>query len=161
MATEQEAARGEGRVRPSVAYEPSDVQPRRIVWGAAAFLAGTLLASVLVGLPFFAFRAHRAKVSPPASPQAPSALRLPPDPRIQVSPELDLEGYNAGYRKALSSYSWVDKSRGIAAIPIERALRIAEERGIPRVRSSAPVDVSQPRQGDPRTGTEGVAAPLR
>ncbi|MDQ6677031.1 MAG: hypothetical protein M3Z09_07025 [Acidobacteriota bacterium] len=161
MDTEQQPVRaGEGRVSPTVAYERSDVSASRLATGAGLFLAGVVLVTVFVAVPFFMFKSHRAEVSPPRSPEAPAGWRVPPNPRLQESPEVDLQGYLAGYDKALASYSWVDKQRGIAVIPIERALQIAARRGLPRVPPGPQIPLSQPAEGDRLTGLQDkVVAP--
>jgi len=161
MDTEKEPETyGEGQESPTVAYERSDVGAFRISIAAAAFLIGTFAAVVFVALPFMGFKTHRVEVSPSRSPQAATGWREPPNPRLQASPELDLQGYTAGYDKRLGSYSWVDRPRGVAAIPINRALSIAARRGVPRSSVNPALVLSQPAQGDRRTGMQGkVVAP--
>jgi hypothetical protein len=56
---------------------------------------------------------------------------VPPEPRLQNSPFDDLKRLQAEEEKALSSYGWVDRKAGIARIPIERALEIASQGGLP------------------------------
>jgi len=60
----------------------------------------------------------------------PDAL-VPPGPRLQVTPERDLAAFRAQEDAILGSYAWVEKDRGVARIPIDEALRIVAERGLP------------------------------
>lgn len=159
MATEKKMY-GEGQESPTVAYERSDVSAFRISIVAAAFLVGTFAAVALIAVPFMGFKNHRLEISAPRSPRGAPGWREPPNPRLQATPELDLEGYTAGYNKRLRNYSWVDRPLGIAAIPIDRALSIAARRGIPRSPVNRSSILSQPVQGDRRTGMqEQVVAP--
>jgi hypothetical protein len=63
--------------------------------------------------------------------RAPTAIVLPPEPNLQVSPRSDLEELLAAEQKQLDSYGWVDKDKGIVRIPIERAMELIAKRGLP------------------------------
>lgn len=152
----------EGVSRPNVAYEHTDVSASRIaLLGAGVLLIG-LLATVFAAAPFFGLKAHRAEVSPKRAPDAPRGVRLPSAPRLQALPQADLQTYNASYDRLLGSYSWVDRAKGVAAIPIDRAMRIASTRGIPRTPPDPAIQLSQPVQGTRLTGFQGkVVEPPR
>ncbi|HEX9759609.1 MAG TPA: hypothetical protein VGA40_01750 [Candidatus Acidoferrales bacterium] len=79
-------------------------------------------------------------VEPP--PLAGALPRLPPEPRLQVAPKRDMERFHAQEEAALESYAWVDRNTGVVRIPIERAIEIVAERGLP----------ARPA---PREGTQG------
>jgi len=49
---------------------------------------------------------------------------------LQISPEQENQQYLAEQREALSKYGWVDQSRGIAHIPIDRAMDIVAQEGL-------------------------------
>ena len=58
--------------------------------------------------------------------------REPPSgPRLQVAPALDLSVIRAEEDARLSSYGWVDREEGLVWIPIDRAMDILAERGLP------------------------------
>ncbi len=151
----EQVSREEGAARPAVAYERADLSARRIALVATGVLAVALLAVLLVAPPFFGLKEHRAEVSPKRSPQAPAGLREPPQPRLQPAPQADLQGYTAAYDRLLGTYSWIDQAKGIAAIPLDRAMQIASKRGIPRVPPDPSIQLSQPRQGSRLTGFQG------
>ena len=66
----------------------------------------------------------------PRSPVAShSGRRLPPEPRLQVTPELDLRAYRAEEERRSKSWGRGDKKAGIAHIPVERALEIVAGQG--------------------------------
>ncbi len=158
MAGEPGQPFAEGAVSPNVAFERADIGAPRIALLSVGVLLVALVAILFVAPPFLGLKEHRAEVSPKRSPQAPAGLRQPPEPRLQPLPEADLKGYTEGYERALKSYSWIDWSKGIAAIPIDRAMRIASQRGIPRAPLDPNIHLSQPRQGTRVTGLEGKVA---
>jgi hypothetical protein len=59
------------------------------------------------------------------------ARQLPPEPRLQISPQQDMRQMRAAEMAALHSYGWVDRQAGIVRIPIERAIELLAERGLP------------------------------
>jgi hypothetical protein len=64
---------------------------------------------------------------------APIAARppQPPEPRLQASPTRDLQEMLRADRAWLQSYGWVDRSSSIARIPIDRAMQLVLEQGLP------------------------------
>lgn len=64
--------------------------------------------------------------SPLAEPQP-----LPPEPRLQVAPSADLEELRAEEDARLSSYGWIDREQQVVHIPIDRAMDILLEKGLP------------------------------
>lgn len=57
----------------------------------------------------------------------PAATAMPPEerfpaPRLQVDPAQELIRLRAGEDTLLENYAWVDRSRGLIRIPIERAM---------------------------------------
>jgi hypothetical protein len=59
------------------------------------------------------------------------ATRLPPEPRLQTNPRADLAELREREDRALNTYSWVDRNAGIVRIPIDRAMSLTLERGLP------------------------------
>ena len=57
--------------------------------------------------------------------------QIPPEPRLQAYPAIDLEKLRAKEDKQLNSYEWVDEATGVMRIPIERAMDIIAENGLP------------------------------
>lgn len=52
-----------------------------------------------------------------------------PAPALQKTPQDDLKRFELEQRKALSGYGWADRSKGLARIPIDEAMRIIAARG--------------------------------
>jgi hypothetical protein len=73
-----------------------------------------------------------------ASPMSDTRV-LPPRPRLQTQPRQELHDYCADQQQNVKSYSWVDEHNGIVQIPVDRAMELVLERGLPiRSASQAP-----------------------
>ncbi len=78
-----------------------------------------------------------------------------PTPRLQTDDGAqDITVLHAREDLLLSNYSWVDQSKGTVRIPIERAMELIAQRGLP---VAPPVDVQPPMTGDNRPT---ITAPL-
>jgi hypothetical protein len=127
---------GPGPEHSGVRYEHSDVQPAAIVRFAVALVIVVVVsAGVLLGL-FAVFARQQRRLDPPSPPLARPAGDLPPVPRLQVTPLQDLEQARAQEENELNSYGWVDPRAGILHIPIDQAIRLVAERGLPQVAAS-------------------------
>ena len=59
-----------------------------------------------------------------------------PAPQLEVNERTELNGERLREEDTLSTYGWVDQSAGIVRIPIDRAMDLLAQRGLP-VRSGA------------------------
>src|SRR5262245_40404521 len=57
--------------------------------------------------------------------------KLPPEPRLQTDPQLDLIQLRELEDKELNSYGWIDRDSGTVRIPVDRAIDRLVERGLP------------------------------
>jgi hypothetical protein len=56
---------------------------------------------------------------------------MPPEPRLQPFPALELQALRQHEDDALSRYGWVDQKAGVVRIPIGKAMDIMAQRGFP------------------------------
>ena len=77
------------------------------------------------------FRANQRKQEPPLSPMASQRETLPPEPRLQIQPNDDWLQYKAREDSLLQSYGWVSREAGVVRLPIDRALELVAQRGLP------------------------------
>ena len=144
---------------PEIQFEESDIRGLRVFFAGAALLVGIWIV-VVVLYPIFGFWAqHRASVGGHAPPMAPAANSLPPAPRLQVRPAVDLQHLRAYEDSQLHSYGWADRQKGIVTIPVDRAMQILASRGIPPQKAPASLKLSVPSAGTRRTGFEGKVEP--
>jgi hypothetical protein len=112
-------------------HESRDLSIRAI----AVFFVGLTLLIVVVAFAmkwtFDAFVARDAAGDPQVSPLAASRPELPPEPRLEVSPRLEIEALRASEDEVLRAYGWINEKAGVARIPIERAMDLIAERGLP------------------------------
>ena len=66
-----------------------------------------------------------------------SAQKQPPEPRLQPNPARDLREMRAAEEQLLHQYAWIDPDKGIVRIPIERAMDLIAQRGLPAYAGSA------------------------
>lgn len=137
-------------------HETTDVGERGLFIFAASLL--TFLLVVLVSVAVF-FKAtglldrfldkRRAQGEPGAN----SLVRVQPDyqgPLLQIYPEKDLHGMQRANNQDLGSYGWVDRGRGVVRLPIERAMDLVAQRGLPPVSPGLTVEQMQARRADPQ-----------
>jgi hypothetical protein len=110
-------------------YEKSDAHVptiNRFLFGLFVLIGVSMLAMWAM----HAFLARQEEKAP--RPTLMEAQRvLPPAPRLQVSNTRDLAALKAGEERALSTYGWVDKQAGSVRIPVERAMEVLAQRGLP------------------------------
>lgn len=123
---------------PDVSFEERDIKTGTIYW--YLFALGVATAAALV-ISFFVlhFTIRLATSSDIAPPPSREALRkdYPPEPRLQgvpghqSDPQKDLRQKLQADNAANQKLQWIDKNAGVAQIPIDDAMRIIEEKGLP------------------------------
>lgn len=142
----------------SVLFEESDFSARAIRWFVVGLAGLLVFTAIICGAMLWVFLAlvPSAKEHLPSLPEARAAM-----PVLQADPYKDAEQIKLQTSRRLNSYGWVDRNSGIVHIPIERAMRILVDRGMPftkqvpasreippvKSKPSLPPPVSQ-REGD-------------
>ncbi len=64
---------------------------------------------------------------------APKAMKLAdfPAPRLEAHPVNDYQVFLKSSEKELHTYGWVDRKAGVVRMPIERAMQLTVQRGLP------------------------------
>ena len=128
-------------------HEKRDINVRKVAIFGGALLLSICLAGVLTTVVIFKKLAGSDANEGVAPSPMLEAQPLPPEPRLQANPPLDLKKYRAAEEAELGSYGWVDKPNGVVRIPVERALELVLERGLP-ARPDARIEA----QGNPEAG---------
>ena len=118
---------------PEVRFEKEDVNETSTFWFGVGILV-VMVVTAFATKPLYDLLVGRGNET-----QAPAAyvadadpdLLEPPGPRLQVKPEIELAAFRAQEDAILSSYAWVDKEQGVVRIPVEEAMRLVVERGMP------------------------------
>jgi hypothetical protein len=87
-------------------------------------------------------------------PLAVGETRTPPGPQLQTRPRDEMHALRARDIETLSSYGWVNRELGVVRIPIDVAMRLTLERGLPS-RADAPA----PDTAEPASAPAGAAVP--
>jgi hypothetical protein len=152
-------------------YERRDIRGADVVY----FLIGLALAVVFVyfiakGL-FWYFDRRYETEQPPVSPlvsAAPSdTRRIPPQfgnnyekylqqdfpaPQLEINERTELNDIRLREEDTLSTYGWVDQKSGTVRIPIDRAMDLLVERGLPVRSQSVAAAQNAPAQPQDRKG---------
>jgi len=121
------------RENPEVRYEKEDTNERSTFWFGVVILV-VMVGTAFATKPLYNLLSERETAAQaPAAYEGdadPAALEAPP-PRLQVRPEIDLADFRAQEAAILTTYAWVDKEHHIVRIPVEDAMRLIAERGMP------------------------------
>ncbi|MCU1232470.1 MAG: hypothetical protein JWP63_437 [Candidatus Solibacter sp.] len=108
-------------------YETSDVN----VWAVGKFLVALIAITVvslvlLLGLVKFFQSREDTSVANKVEPR-----KIFPQPQLQQTPVVDLQAIRVEEDQYLTSYTWVDQKKGVVKIPIDRAIDVLAQRGLP------------------------------
>src|SRR5712692_9315999 len=156
-------------------FEQEDLSSRSALY----FLAGLVLVCVVVYLVVFGMyrfldsyaTAHQPPMSPMVTPQADTRAVTPenaetfPQPRLEENERTQLRSFIEDQDRKLATYDWLDKDRGTVRIPIDRAMDLIVQRGLPihpegasSAQSSAEQTSAPVKKQTPKASTRKVAA---
>jgi hypothetical protein len=121
-------------------YEKTDAHAGD-TYRAGLYILGTMVLTALVVVPMYRYLAGRE-----AREQRPATSLLKPDasappaafPRLVASEPAVLAEFRAQEDALLTSYGWVEKDEALARMPIDAAMKIVAERGLPTFPAPAP-----------------------
>lgn len=117
---------------PGAGHEHTDADVWMIVKFGFWLLVAAVVVHVGLGALFALFAKQREATAEPEFPLAVGQqLRLPAEPRLQRFPANDIYQFRQREEEILRNYGWVDRNAGIVRIPIEEAMRLTVERGLP------------------------------
>ena len=110
-------------------YERRDLSPRKVALFGLG-LAVIIVVSVGVVTLFQIYAGSRyARRQPPRAPLA--VTREATEPRLQINAPADLRTTREAEERVLNSYGWVDPRGETVRIPIDRAMEILTQKGLP------------------------------
>lgn len=125
---EPQDARG---VNADVAYEKRDVNVFYIACIGVVILISAVVIHAAVWRLYKAFDSREEHRGRQPATLVNAQRQSPPEPRLQIDPASDLSQMQAAEDARLRSYGWVDRQSGVVRIPIERAMKLIAERGLP------------------------------
>jgi hypothetical protein len=131
-------AAGDAPHHSDVAFEERDIKVSTIYWYLFALGMATVAALVICIfiLRFTSNLAASSDIAPPPSREA-LGKDYPPEPRLQgvpghvSDPQKDLRQKLKADNDANEKLQWIDRNAGIAQIPVEDAMKIIAEKGLP------------------------------
>src|SRR5207247_10197384 len=78
-----------------------------------------------------------------------------PGPKLSVNPGQDLQTMRAAEDAALKSYEWVDREKGIVRIPVDRAIEILAQKGLPARPQGSGKTMEEKPQGRKNKAAQG------
>jgi len=123
-----------------VSFEERDIKAS-IIYGYLFALGAAVVASLLVCVYILRFTTNFMSSFDTPPPPSREALgkdyhMMPPEPRLQgvpgheTDPQADLRKKNQEDAEANEKLEWIDKSGGIAQIPVKEAMKIVAEKGL-------------------------------
>ncbi len=153
-------------------FEREDLAPRPILLFLLSLAAGCVLVYfVLRGMYSYldSYEKHHQPVQNPLVQPATADTRgvLPgevvkfPQPRLETDERREINDFREREEQTLNSYGWVDQSAGVVHIPIDRAMQLVAQRGLPTRPQTGTVpssDVNTANQAARRSDTSAAAA---
>jgi hypothetical protein len=114
-------------------HEKTTIEPRTLFISAGVLVAVVIVCQVVLGLWMRDFEHKEERVNALYPGRQAIDVDQFPQPRLQRTPPIDLVGVMHEERDRITSHGWVDKKAGIARIPVDRAMEILAQKGLPRV----------------------------
>lgn len=116
---------------PDVTYEKTDAYPRPLYQFLFWISVTCIVSAIFSWFTLEALKKWRDGGATRAVMAPAQDTSEPPAPRIQTRESLDLTAFKKEEKEVLSTYGIVDKEQGLYRIPIEEAMRLTVERGLP------------------------------
>jgi hypothetical protein len=115
-----------------MAVQADDIELKSVLgFGLALAVVAVVVHLIVWGM----FRYFNAREGQPVAAEYPlaatQAAKTPPEPRLQTNPKQDLRDLHDQEEQILGSYGWVDKNAGVVRIPIDQAITLTLQRGLP------------------------------
>jgi hypothetical protein len=116
---------------PEIRYEKTDAHARPLYQFLFWISVITIVTAIFAMLVLKGLEAWRDKASTRATMAEPQEAQRPPAPRLDRQEQKTLAEFRHQEAEILSTYGIVDKDKGVFRIPIEEAMRLTVERGLP------------------------------
>ena len=114
----------------SVGHERTDVRVGPLAGFLVLLALGCAAALALMAWLFGVFNAQAQARDLPGHPLAPEH-ELPSGPQLQPDPPGAMRAFAAEQQRALQTPAWLDRDAGVVRLPVERALELVLDEGLP------------------------------
>lgn len=153
-------------------FEREDLGAKPIIIFLVALIIGCVVVALLLKGMYSYLDTYETRHQPVQSPLVeqtrtdtrtvePSDVTKFPQPRLETQETVEINAFRLKEAQALNSYGWVDQQAGVARIPIDRAMELVVERGLPTLPQSgvAPSsDVNMGKEAARRSDTSAKPA---
>jgi hypothetical protein len=133
-------------------HEHKDIKIRGILIFTVVLVLVTIAIQIVLGLWLSSLGYDTEAEARKASPRLADNSGQFPAPRLQGNPGSDMARLRRAETRALERTGWVDKTQGIAHIPIERAMDLIVAQGLPVRKqgepASAPAAPAEAKSGE-------------
>ena len=125
-----------------IGFEHQDLRSRSVLGFLAALgVACVIVYFVLLGVYSYLekdYGRRQSPLNPLKTPETtntrtitPQEVQKFPEPRLETNERTELHDFRLAEEKKLNEYAWVDKANGQVQIPIDRAMQLIVQRGLP------------------------------
>lgn len=133
-------------------HERKDVDVPALFTIAFLLLLSCIAIFIVVTLLMRYFEAHEPAVTAGQANIPATQIKEFPRPRLEVKPGASLTELRAVEDVDLNSYGWIDRNAGTVRIPIDRAMQLLLDRGLPDVGTGqTPLSLMQARPAERAT----------
>ncbi len=135
-------------------HEKRDVNVRKVaIYGAGLVVVVTLIG---IGASFLAFKYLAHMTEDEVAPPSPlyDIRQQAPEPRLLPQPWRKMSELRAAGEQQLGTYGWVDRPNRTVRIPIDHAMDLLIQRGLPQRPDGLEVAPPEAADSAPKTGTE-------
>jgi hypothetical protein len=143
-------------------YEVEDASVREVLWTGVGLAVGTIIVCIAVfGLLRVLQNAEIGSRQPISELNV--STTVPPEPRLQEKPWVEMELFRQREDQMLTTYGWADQASGRVRIPIDRAMDMVIQRGLPARKGGAAgaTPTSAPDSTTSGAQREAVNAPVQ
>jgi hypothetical protein len=134
-------------------HEADVLLVRRLVQSAAALVGVILVVTAILSFVMNGFSHDEKRLRSLTPPQFAEDAAHPAGPALQPRPSEELAGLREHEQRQLNNYGWVDRDKGVAHIPIARAIEILANTGLPAP-AAGPLETTRPGTGEPAPKTK-------
>lgn len=127
----------EVKARTGDKHEKHDVRSRPLIAFMIVVLVALGVINVAIGGYGWLLKVYRQRTTAPRS-ELTRLEVIPPEPRLQSSPKADMDEMLKSEATLMNHYDVADAKAGLYRIPVERAMELVAQRGLPPRRHDIP-----------------------
>src|SRR5580693_2061244 len=152
-------------------YERQDLTARAVYAFLISLIVGGVIVYFIVWGLYHFMDARQRRLQPQQSPLvqqvetdtrivSPDEIKKFPEPRLERNERIEINDFRLKEEQTLNSYGWVDEKSGVVHIPIDRAMELVAQRGLPTTPKAGtvpPSAVNVVNQAAERSDTSGTS----